>query len=161
LRVGSYTAGTLQKQGLATIYTGIGYRYLNDQANVMPGGYLRESNYIYLPAGCQLDDIKINDNWNLGIEAEFDLLLWGMQETYLSDYLFILDDTNHEQNQGYGYRGSLEFKQKSKNGIFIIKPFIRYWEIEESESEHAGFGIFVVEPDNETTEAGIQFIWMF
>jgi len=39
----------------------------------------------------------------------------------------------------------------------VVEPFFRYWDIDESEVE---FGS-VFEPANETTEYGIQLIWMF
>jgi hypothetical protein len=49
----------------------------------------------------------------------------------------------------------------SKDAVFVIEPFLRYWDIDNSDVEYAGYDIYVWEPANETTEYGIQLIWMF
>ena len=138
---------------LTTFYTGIGYRYLNDDSSSDPAGYERESNYVYLPLGCQVG-CSLRDGWSWGGTAEFDLLLLGNQRSHLSDVgLF---DVDNSQKKGIGCRGSIRFQQKNKNRVFIIEPFIRYWDIGKSEVSSLGY-----EPANETIETGIQLIWKF
>ncbi|MHC4117717.1 MAG: hypothetical protein ACYSWO_09440 [Planctomycetota bacterium] len=140
---------------LNTLYAGIGYRYLNDDLSVHPGGYERESNYLYLPLGYRFDS-GIGSGWSWGAAFEYDILLWGNQKSHLSDFDPALPDVENEQNKGFGYRASIRLQHRDKKGTVIIEPFFRFWDIEDSE---AVFGW--IEPANETTEYGIQLVWMF
>ncbi len=140
---------------LNTLYAGIGYRYLNDDLSVHPAGYERESNYLYLPLGYRFDS-SVEPGWSWGAGLEYDLLLWGNQRSHLSDVDPALPDVDNKQNKGFGYRASVRLQHKGTKGIFIIEPFFRFWDIEDSK---VNFGI--LEPANETTEYGIQLIWMF
>lgn len=138
-----------------TVYTGIGYRYLNDDLAVDPAGYERESNYVYLPFGYQFD-AGLDEGWSWAARIEYDLFLWGRQSSHLSEADPTLPDVNNKQDSGYGYRASLRLQHKHTDGVFIIEPFFRFWDIDDS---RISLGFF--EPANETTEYGIQFIWMF
>lgn len=142
-----------KQTSMNTLYAGIGYRYLNDDASFDPAGYERESNYLYIPVGIKtISDLK--NGWSFGATAEFDLFLWGEQNSHLSDVGGV--DIQNEQDSGYGLRGSIKFHKKSKKTDFIIEPFIRYWNIDKSD---VVLGVY--EPENETLEYGIQFIWRF
>ncbi len=141
-----------------TIYSGFGYRYLSDDSSSDPYGYLRQSNYFYLPVGYQFDS-TYKTGWSIGFRLEYDIFLWGVQKSHLSDVG--LNDVNNDQDSGYGYRASIKIQNKSKNGSFIIEPFFRYWDIDRSDISYAGSGFYGVEPANETTELGVQIIWMF
>jgi len=143
---------------LNTLYAGIGYRYLNDDSSSDPGGYERESNYYYIPMGYEINT-SIRAGWSLVGKVEFDYFIWGLQKTHLSD-VGLFDVENH-QGSGHGYRASIKLQKMSKNAVFVIEPFLRYWDIDDSGVEYAGYGIYVLEPANETTEYGIQLIWMF
>jgi hypothetical protein len=143
---------------LNTLYAGIGYRYLNDDSSSDPGGYERESNYYYIPIGYEVNT-NIRAGWSLAGKVEFDYFIWGLQRTHLSD-VGLLDVDNH-QDGGHGYRASLKLQKRSKDAVFVIEPFIRYWDIDDSDVEYAGYDIYVLEPANETTEYGVQLIWMF
>jgi hypothetical protein len=143
---------------LNTLYAGVGYRYLNDDPSFDPAGYERESNYFYVPVGYQFDSShKIG--WSLGFGAEYDFFIIGIQKSHLSDVG--LNDVNNRQNSGYGYRAYLRLQHKSKDASFIIEPFYRFWDINDSEVEYAGFGFYGLEPANETTEIGVQLFWAF
>jgi len=135
---------------LSTLYAGIGYRYLNDDPSSDPHGYERESNYYYVPVGFEIDT-NLRAGWSLAGGIEYDYLLWGMQRSHLG---FIVEN---KQNDGYGYRASIRLQKKSEDVNFAIEPFFRYWDIDDSEVEYG----FLIEPANETTEYGIQLIWMF
>jgi len=142
---------------LNTLYAGIGYRYLyDDLGSGGLGGYERESNYLYVPLGYQFDSSH-KVGWSFGFGDEFDIFIIGEQRSHLSDLDPILPDVDNRQNSGYGYRASLRFQHKSKDAIFTIEPFFRYWDIEDSEFE---YGV-LFEPANETTEIGIQLFWIF
>ena len=136
---------------LSTLYAGIGYRYLNDDSSSDPYGYERESNYYYVPIGFEIDT-DLQAGWSLAGGIEYDYFLWGLQRSHIFPTII-----ENEQNSGYGYRASIKLQKKSKDVNFVIEPFFRYWDIDDSEIE---YGIFM-EPANNTTEYGIQLICMF
>ena len=136
---------------LHTLCAGIGYRYLNDDlGSGEPGGYERESNYYYVPIGYEIDT-DLQAGWSLAGGIEYDYFLWGLQRSHIFPTII-----ENEQNSGYGYRASIKLQKKSKGVNLVIEPFFRYWDIDDSEIEYG-----VLEPANETTEYGIQLIWMF
>ncbi|MHC4538747.1 MAG: hypothetical protein ACYS74_03065 [Planctomycetota bacterium] len=148
----------LASETLSTVYAGVGYRYLNDNLATDPAGYERESNYLYIPLGYNFDSGQ-DAGWSFGFGAEFDVFVFGRQESHLSDVDPALVDVDHHQNSGYGYRASIRLKHKSKDAVFTIEPFFRYWDIDRSDLDDT-YHVFV-EPANETTEYGIQLIWVF
>ena len=133
----------------------IGYRYLNDDPSFDPAFYERESNYFYIPIGYEFDADQ-QAGWSWEGRIEFDLLFWGVQKSHFSDLDPMLSDIEKDQDGGYGYRASIKIQHKSKDVIFAIEPFFRYWDIDKSEIVQGW-----IEPANETTEYGIQLIWMF
>lgn len=151
----SFGADLLHGNVLNTFYSGIGYRYLRDDLSVHPGGYLRESNYIYLPLGYQFD-ADLEAGWSWAASVEYDVFLWGKQRSHLSDFHPAMPDVDNEQDSGFGYRVSCRLQHKGSDGIFIIEPFFRLWDIDDSE---ISLGFF--EPANETTEIGISVVWMY
>jgi len=142
---------------LGTLYSGVGYRYLNDDTSFDPYGYERESNYLYIPLGGEIyANLKADWYWGAGIELDY--LAWGMQRSHRSD--IGRDDVDNRQNSGYGYRASVRFEHKSKKAVFAIEPFYRYWDIDDSEIEYDGYE-YGLEPDNSTKEIGVQLFWIF
>jgi hypothetical protein len=146
-----------------TTYTGLGYRYLNDNSSAS-GSYERESNYYYIPLGVEINNI-LNANekrdWIVGAILEYDLFIGGKQISHLSDADPGFNDISNVQDGGYGYRLSLKLRKKSEQVDFVIEPFIRYWSIKESDSVPLNYyGTFCgygVEPKNNTRELGIIF----
>lgn len=75
-----------------TIYSGAGYRYLNDDTSGRTStvgsttyyGYQRESNYYYLPVGFEFSN-RLDDAWSFTISGEYDWLVYGLQRSHLSD----------------------------------------------------------------------------
>jgi hypothetical protein len=122
--------------------------------------YERESNYLYVPLGYQFDSSH-EVGWSFGFSAEFDFFIVGNQRSHLGDISSAWDDVENRQESGYGYRASVRFQHKSKDEIFVIEPFFRYWDIDESKVAYDSSGRRWVEPANETREIGIQLIWMF
>jgi hypothetical protein len=139
---------------LHTLYAGIGYRYLNDDSSSHLAGYERESNYYYVPIGYEIDT-DLQAGWSWAGRIEYDFFLWGLQRSHISPTIL-----ENEQNSGYGYRASIKLQKKSKDVNFVIEPFFRYWDIDDSEIEY-NIWMGGLEPANNTTEYGIQFIWMF
>lgn len=139
---------------LFTPYLGIGYRYLFDDSSSDPQGYLRQSNYLYLPLGLKIDSYKRN-SWSIGGRAEFDLLLFGMQISEIGG----VDFTNN-QTSGYGFRVGVDIVYRGDKSSFKIQPFVRYWHIDESDTDNET-GVLFVEPENKTTQVGVQLAWEF
>ena len=152
-----FGADWLRSNKLNTFYMGLGYRYLNDDPSSDPVGYERESNYYYVPIGYEIDT-NLRAGWSWAGRLEFDLLLWGEQKSHLSDIDPSNPDLENDQDSGYGYRASMKIHYKSTNVNFAIEPFFRYWDIDKSE---VIYPYVVWEPKNETSEFGIQLIWMF
>jgi hypothetical protein len=140
-----------------TPYIGIAYRYLDDDSSHDPAGYNREANYVYAPIGITLQG-QLNSDWILGANAEFDLFITGQQKSRLSDVG--LEDIKNRQKSGYGARGSVRIEKTGTKVNFIIEPFIRYWNINDSEIEEASGGNGL-EPKNNTTEYGVNLLWKF
>jgi hypothetical protein len=144
--------------GILTPYWGLGYRWLHDDSTSDPAGYKRYSNYLYLPLGLMGAAPIGNDGWSIGATGEFDILLLGLQT---SDFGW--DTIHNRQNpfSGYGLRGAISLANKQSGKIgFKIEPFVRYWDIDESELENTTYGAFV-EPANTTTQYGIQLYVTF
>jgi hypothetical protein len=145
---------------IITPYAGFGYRYLNDDASGMISstgayGYERESNYFYSPIGVETNFLLIND-WTLGINFEFDIFWKGKQKSHLGEVAGY-EDIENDQDDGYGVRGSVKLQKSSGKVDYIIEPFFRYWNIEESGATRDSMGRRWVEPKNNSTEVGILF----
>jgi hypothetical protein len=155
-----FGADWLGDNTLNTLYLGLGYRYLNDDPSFDPFFYERESQYYYIPIGYEIDT-NLRAGWSLAGRVEFDYLLWGVQNSHLSDVASSNPDFENDQDSGYGCRASIRFQYKSTNMNFAIEPFIRYWDIDKSEVTYRYYPLLFWEPKNKTTELGIQLIWMF
>lgn len=137
-----------------TPYFGLGYRYLGDDSSgkistTGAHGYKRESNYVYSPLGISL--IKgLPEGWMLSAEAEFDFLWYGKQKSYPAGV-----EIDNTQNQGYGLRASIRMEKKFTYTSFFFEPFIRYWDIGQSDDYNIAPGRSAFEPKNNTTEYGL------
>ncbi|MDP2654331.1 MAG: autotransporter domain-containing protein [Candidatus Omnitrophota bacterium] len=122
-----------------TPFLGLGWRYLKDDS----GGartttnhwtYDRESKYFYIPGGVELNS-RFGSGWSLTLTAEYDIFLSGRQYSHLEDgpagsnY----DTLKNKQDEGYGARGSLRLMKSGEQLDFFIEPFVRYWNIEDSD----------------------------
>lgn len=147
-----------------TPYIGLGYHYLIDDSEGMQTttghyGYLREQTYLYTPVGIEFSDIQIfGSAWQFGVNFEYDFLWYGENTTDLTS----VDGPvlNFEQEDGYGLRTSARFYTQN----FVIEPFIKYWNIDDSEIvefESGGeiFGFY--EPENTTLEYGVKLAYKF
>jgi len=145
---------------ILTAYAGFGFRFLQDNLQVGPGGYRRESNYLYNPLGLELS-VPINKESSWGAAIEYDALMWGKQVSYLSDINPGYDDVMNEQDTGYGLRGYLKYTFVTDGADLEIKLFERTWSIDKSDIEDLtknGVDIGTVwEPKNISTEIGLSF----
>lgn len=152
------------------LYSGVGYRYLNDdddgELHIVGSsgfyGYERESNYIYIPIGASLS-VPIDRKNSFTIKGEYDAFIFGWQVSHLSDgnpYLSLPnEDVTNDQKRGFGLRGSIQFLHNAERWRFSVEPFFRFWNIEDSEVVRAfvdgGFSN-VLEPENKTFESGVR-----
>jgi hypothetical protein len=150
---------------MLTPYSGLGYRYLQDNSQDKDaGGYQRESNYIYIPIGIETV-ANLGNGWSLGANIEYDIFVWGRQISYLSDVDPSYYPLENEQMKGYGVRGSISIAKKGKKVGFIIEPFIRYWNIKESREGYIIYQgtpiAYGIEPNNDSTEIGCKLAITF
>lgn len=147
-----------------TPYSGVGYRYLNDDSSgkitsTNAAGYERESNYFYSPLGLE-NTFLLNDGWSLGLITEYDHLWRGKQISHLSDANLGYEDVTNTQKKGYGLRGSVKVRKEGEQFNLIIEPFARYWKIAKSnDSDVIRSGViwgYGYEPKNNTTELGVK-----
>jgi hypothetical protein len=128
-----------------TPFLGFGYRYLNDDLSpVTPAGYDRVANYLYSPLGLQ-GLVRLNESWQIGGSAEYDLFWFGRQKTLWGDWI------HNDQHDGYGVRGSLRLVRESRKSNVIVEPYVIYWDIKASEVSDG-----VYEPQNRSLEAGLR-----
>ncbi len=149
---------SMSKTGEGVLYTGFGYRYLNDDMSKFSGGYERESNYYYIPIGITGTGLENADGWTTGLTFEFDCLLKGLQKSHLSDAGLGLSDVENKQNKGWGLRASMRFIRR---GNMAFEPFVRLWVIDDSEVEIIEDGVAGYEPENETFEVGVNIMMRF
>jgi hypothetical protein len=147
-----------------TPYIGIGYRYLDDNmggksSTTGAAGYDRESHYVYMPFGLKTST-PLEGPWSLGFNVEYDLFLDGTQESHLEDVSSSLSTLENDQNSGYGVRGSIQFARQADTWNFLVEPFIRYWNVDESNIAVINCGgtpcAAGYEPNNESTEYGVK-----
>ncbi len=148
------------KEVAITPYIGTGYRYLYDNfggswTSKNYYGYDRESNYFYSPVGVTAL-INLDNGWTLGATAEYDIFWWGRQKSYMSNVRGYYDITN-DQRSGYGVRASVLIQKKINRIAVTVEPFIRYWNISDSDYTTDIANRTWYEPNNNTTEAGIRF----
>lgn len=146
-------------------FGGVGYRYLLDDGGgriTTTGhwGYDRESQYLYAPVGFSFQK-EFFKGWHAHLILEYDVFIDGTQKSHLEDGGTGLDTLENDQAQGYGLRGSLKIFKRSSKIDFIFEPFVRYWDIEDSEASVVSAGGSVlplagIEPANNTTEYGVK-----
>jgi hypothetical protein len=133
-----------------TPFIGVGYRYLYDEfgghtTTTGSAGYDRESNYLYSPVGV-MSAFDLGRGWSWGATAEYDIFWRGRQVSHLSGGNLV-----NQQDKGYGARGSFFIQKKLQTYSAVFEPFIRYWNIDQSEVSTRGY-----EPKNNTTEVGAR-----
>ena len=165
--------GTTSKTAFFSPYTGLGYRYLFDgsegrETSSGARGYDRKSNYLYSPLGIEAM-FRLKGGWSLGLTGEYDHFWHGWQYSELGYYQLVpllieVPDyvAKDDQEKGWGARTSLSIIRNLGRVDLLIEPYIRYWDIEDSD----GFKLYVIgypdypfggrEPANSTTEWGTK-----
>lgn len=147
-----------------TPYTGIGYRYLynamgGETTTTGAAGYDRETHYFYMPFGLRTHT-PLEGPWSFGLNVEYDLFLDGTQESHLEDVSSSLNTLENDQNNGYGVRGSIQLVRLADTWNLLVEPFIRYWNVDESNIATITCGgtpcAAGYEPNNESIEYGVK-----
>lgn len=141
-------------------YFGLGYRKLfNDLRGYSTSGaagYRRLSEYYYLPLGIT-HRLRLSPQARFSTSLEYDLLLVGQQQSYMSDVNAASNDPLNMQRQGYGLRLMAAYETFH----WSAGAFLHYWNIADSDQalqtlNGAPYGL-VREPQNTTREVGVQF----
>jgi hypothetical protein len=152
-----------------TPYFGYGYRRLYDNlgghiTSSGAGGYDRLSQYHYLPVGIE-GQFRLSQSWAVKPTFEYDHLIQGMQDSYLSQAASGLGDLHNTQDSGWGLRGAIMFQTLMGSRPIEFGPFVRYWNIEQSDTKAVTFQGLTVgggfEPANHTIEAGAALKVLF
>ncbi|OGQ45496.1 MAG: hypothetical protein A3H42_03375, partial [Deltaproteobacteria bacterium RIFCSPLOWO2_02_FULL_46_8] len=148
---------TFDGGAVLTPYLGLGFRRLYDNSGgkaTTTGamGYDRESTYNYIPIGAEYSTML---NGNMGIKAafEYDYFLYGVQRTYLSQVSSYYLDVENRQESGWGLRWSAVLTAKFHDSEVEFGPFLRYWEIDDSDWKVCTVDAAFIckEPENKTT----------
>lgn len=137
------------------LYAGLGYRYLNDDSSGHPGGYERESNYLYVPIGTRRD-FNLSGRWELGLTGEFNVLIIGRQISHLDRFHPSLPRVRNWQWPGFGATASVELRHRGERFDLGFAPFVRYWWVDDSDVSQGYY-----EPENNTFEYGLSFVIRF
>jgi len=148
-----------------TPFIGFGVRYLSDDSggrttSTGEKGYMRRSIYYYSPIGIETNTL-FSKGWSVGVAAEYDYFWKGQQNSALSDANPNYNDQTNNQYGGYGLRGSIRIKKQSDERYYVVEPFIRYWEIDQSDNSTVTYSGVIIgygyEPKNRSTEIGLKF----
>jgi len=141
-------------------YTGIGYRFKNDdgeKVKIRSGNTLayRKSNYVYVPFGAYVD-YTINDAWAVSLKGEYDWMIKGWQY----DRNKRTGSKTYKQPNGYGLKGEISISYLYKKVKFSVSPYINYWNIRNSKhvyvQSNQGYRGYSKEPYNITFESGMR-----
>ncbi len=142
-------------------YVGGGFRYLyNDLRGVTSTGqfgYRRESFYFYVPLGVTLR-LPLGGEWVLAPQVEYSGLVRGVQRSFLSDTgIPGLNDVTNYQRDGSGYRAQLMIEGRR----WSFGVWTNYWDVEDSDVQATGVGLYGMEPANWTRESGVELRYRF
>lgn len=135
-------------------YSGLGYRFLCNSLDDLPGGYKREQTYVYLPLGLDLSlPIFDNQQWTIGLRSEFDWMFSGFNKS---------GSTKFTGQDGYGFRFTpyIRYDINDKVGL-KLEIFGEYWKIGDSNKKYGRWGGWSMEPENASNYYGGKFGMVF
>jgi hypothetical protein len=158
---------SISNKSVVAPYTGLGYRYLKmDKAGVWNEN---KFTYLYIPIGIEMDT-ELGKKWSIGTKLEYDYFLWG--EVHVNDKDIL--GNKYDQEHGYGLRGFIRFYKKTNKADFSVEPFLKYWNIKESETlsiasvltgrtlnNGSAYTMTRTYPKNHSTELGVKFAVRF
>ena len=152
---GHFLGGTLSP------YIGFGVRYFVDNGkgevtNLGAHAYDRRITQEYIPIGLTYNYIG-EGGWSITPTIEYDPLVYGNVNTRLQNITGFYN-INNTQNagSGYGLRGSIMFGFDVHGYDIQAGPFVRYWNINDSELTVDPAGTGWIEPKNTRTQVGAE-----
>ncbi|MDC3060765.1 hypothetical protein OA079_01155 [Candidatus Pelagibacter sp.] len=135
-----------------TLFSGLGFRYLLNASGLKlsstgHAGYDRESRYIYLPIGANIE----LGSWEF--RGEYLYFLYGQQTSYLSQVSANYGDITNDQEEGSGIKLTAKYYLDQSFGYEF---YMDYWDIADSKLDVTGN---FMEPRNTTSETGIRVFW--
>ena len=127
-------------------YSGIGYRYLNNDLNDLgAGGYEREQVYLYMPLGIDISaSIASSGQWTIGLKSEFDWMFHGENKS---------GDIEFTGQDGWGIRFTTYIRYDINDKIGLkLEAFGEYWKINDSDLSEG-----YLEPENASNYYGGKF----
>jgi len=127
-------------------YSGLGYRYLNNDLNDLGvGGYEREQAYLYLPLGVDISTtLSSSGQWKIGLKSEFDWMFHG--ENKSGDIEF-----DGQDGRGVRFIPYIRYDINDKIGL-KLEIFGEYWKINDSDVNQG-----YLEPENASNYYGGKF----
>ena len=140
-----------------TPFGGFGFRYLLNasglkQSSTGHSGYDRESRYLYVPLGINVESSPVNNSyWEF--RAEYLYFVYGQQTSYISQVSSNYNDITNDQEDGSGIKLTYKYHFDSSFGL---EGYTDYWDIADSKLDVTGN---FMEPRNTTTETGLRIFW--
>jgi hypothetical protein len=141
-------------------YFGLGYRHLyNDlrgYSTTGAAGYRRISHYTYMPLGIT-HRLHLSPQARFSTSLEYDLLLEGRQQSFLSDVNATSNDPINTQREGHGLRLTAAYETYH----WSAGVYFHHWNIADSDLALRTLGgvptSVIMEPQNTTREIGMRF----
>ena len=152
----------LGSNGHLKTYAGIANRYYRDESkgvitNLGAGGYDRRITQVYAPIGLTYEFMQ--NGLTFAPTIEVDPLLYGYVESRLQTLGSPYTEANNVQRKGIGWRGELLMGQVKPDGTgWLFGPFVRYWDIKDSNIDHSAGGL---EPHNNRLQLGTKLKFLF
>ena len=134
-------------------FIGLGYRYLHNDSSDITGGYLRQSNYFYLSVGFIFE--YEYQQWLWQSEIEFNNLIQGIQ------YSGAYGGVTNKQDSGFGINGNILMGRNTGHVTWLIGPYIKYWNIKDSDHVSNAHVTGAHEPANNTLDIGLMLRFIF
>lgn len=144
--------------GSLTPYTGVGVRYYTDEGkgrytNTFAGAYDRRIFQNYIPFGARYTYVT-EGGWNVSPMLEYDHLIYGNVNSRLGNVNSFYDNITNKQTKGYGIRGELMIGKSLQHFSWQFGPFVRYWNVDDSDTTYDRHGIGWLEPQNTRRQIG-------
>jgi len=141
-------------------YLGLGVRYFVDNGkgevtSLGAFGYDRRITQLYAPIGITYTHTT-DSGWILSPNIEFDPLLYGNVNSRLGTVPGFYN-INNTQHSGYGVRGEFMVGWNVNKLELQCGPFVRYWNIHDSDVTTDPAGNQWIEPHNNRTQYGLAF----
>ncbi len=152
------------QDGRLRLYSGLGVRYFRDEGKGQVTdlgflGYDRRIFQVYLPLGASYE--MRTKYFSITPKAEIDALLYGNVSSRLQNAGLFNVENRQDAFSGYGLRGEVMLGRDMGNYALQFGPFVRYWDIGDSNLKIDPVGTGWIEPENTRTQIGAtaRVVW--